>query len=194
MSLTYQQLMEELTGLVKSRSNGTLFIRSDCNHSITVTLESGQITALYFGPRKGSKVIPLTLGISGGSCRFDPNGPSRGRQDLPPTQEIMALLQSRGVDTMTTKPDSQPNPSGDSWSAEMQRRVFDELQVILTDHLGPIAGIIFEESVAELNGSSVTDDSFQLLINQLALNIEAPDEVTRFHDQVANILSGITKG
>jgi len=189
VNMTYQQLMDELNRLVVSRSSGTLFIHSDCNHALTFTLESGQIIALYFGPRKGRKVIPLTLAISGGSCRFDPDGPSREPQDLPSTQEIMAQLNSNRV-APVTMPGSPSELSVEPWPEEIRGRFLGELQVVLTDHLGPIADIIFNESMSELNGQSVNEDSFQHLIDRLALNMESGD-ISRFQDQVADILSGI---
>lgn len=187
MRLTYQQLMDEVSRLIESKSSGTLFIRSDCNHSITIALESGQISALYFGPRKGRKAIPLTLAISGGSCRFDPNGLTREPQDLPSTQQVMALLQSKEV-ASTTMSKSIAEQSDVSWSEEVQQKIFTELQGVLTDHLGPIAGIIFEESLAELTEPCVSEARFQLLIDKLALDMEA-GQVSRFRDQVADILS-----
>ena len=193
VSLTYHQLTDELTRLVESSSSGTLFIHSDCNHAITFTLESGRITAIYFGPRKGRKAIPLTRGITGGSCRFDPNGLARSPQDLPPTQEILAQLHPNGASTMTTPspvPGEQPT---DPWPDEVQKKFLGELQTVLTDHLGPIADLIFEESMAEVGDLSATEGRFQSLIDKLALNLE-PDESARFHDRIAEILSGIKKG
>ena len=183
MSLTYRQLMDELTRLIKSRSSGTLFIHSDCNHAITFTLKSGQITALYFGPRKGRRAIPMTLGISGGTCHFDETELARVPQDLPPTPEIMAQLQPSAM-TEESTPGSLPE--------EVRYQILQELQQILTENLGPIANLIFEETLGEMDTPCATEDSFQHLIQKLSLNIE-PGEITRFHDQVAEVFNKKTR-
>ena len=193
MSLTYQQLMDELTRLVTSHSSGTLFIHSDCNHLITFTLKSGRITALYFGPRKGQKAIQFILGISGGSCRFETTGLTREPQQLPPTQEIISMLRSGAVGHNTKITTVKSGLDSNTWTDEKQRGVLEELKVILTDYLGPIAGIIVEESLDELSGSALTDDSYQELIDKLSLNID-PDEVREFQHKAKAMLNGNPKG
>ena len=186
MSLTYQQLMNELKRLVESRSDGTLYIHSNCNHAVTYTLESGRITALYFGPRKGRKAIPLARDITGGSCHFEESAPGRAPQDLPSTEEIMRLLLSS---------EAAPGATGDSQSkssissnTEDWSGVLERLQTVLTDHLGPIAGIILDESLEELDGNCVSEASFQRLVDTLARNIET-DQIALFRDQAASVLN-----
>jgi len=181
VSLTYLQLMDELTGLVQARSDGTLFIHSNCNHAITFTLESGRISALYFGPRKGLKAMPLVRNITGGSCRFEASGPTRAAQELPSTVEILEML-------LSAKSASSPQPEqASSSNAAEWSQILQKLQLVLTDHLGPISSIIFEESLADLGAPCVTKDRFIRLVDSLALNIE-PDQKTRFREQIKRLL------
>ena len=172
--------------LVETRSEGTLFIHSNCNHAVTFTLVSGRVTAVYFGPRKGRKAISLVREITGGRCRFEDSGPGRVPQDLPSTGELMKLLLSDGAAAEGSTVSQPENPTGAN--AEVWNRALKQLQTVLTDHLGPIAGIILEESLAELDGACVSDDRFYRLIDNLALNIEV-DQVALFRDQGSRILS-----
>jgi uncharacterized protein (DUF433 family) len=121
----------------------------------------------------------LILGITGGSCRFEDSGRPGIRQDLPPVEEILELLRAN---ESAAQSESPVDAEAETW-----HKILEELQTVLTDHLGPIAGIIYEEALAELGEPCVTQDSFQRLIENLAVNIE-PDQITRFYDQVAGVL------
>lgn len=101
------------------------------------------------------------------------------------------MLQSNAA-ASKAKSGSQAGGTRDSGS-EVRRENLEKLRSVLTDHLGPIAGIIFEEALADLNEPNVTQDNFQGFIDNLALSVE-PDETSRFYEQVAGILRDATKG
>ena len=86
------QLQEILAQLVAGGRSGTLVINSSCNHVITITLDKGQILALYYGPKRGRSAIPLIGRITGGTFRFQETLLSVNAQDLPPTSEVLMAL------------------------------------------------------------------------------------------------------
>ncbi len=181
-SLTYLQLLEALTELVNSKASGTMFIRSQCNHAITFSLEAGRIYALNHGPRRGRSAIPLISQIAGGSYRFDTAGPGRSAQELPSTAEILEQLKTPRGDIQTLEI-STPDNGTRSISAEQKHRVCQELKNLLARHLGPIAEMVFDNTVDETGDFCSTPEGTEELIDKLADDIGNPQEVVQFREE-----------
>jgi len=182
-SLTYLQLLEALTQLVNSKASGTMFIRSQCNHAISFYLDSGRISALHYGPRRGDKAISLIGKIAGGSYRFATSSPGRLGQDLSSTAEILGRLKT-SQDTAEV-PASTPLSVGTNpaISTEQKQRIYQELKQLLTGHLGPIAELVFDDVADETGDFWSSPERTHLLNDRLAIDIGDPVEIEQFHQE-----------
>ena len=186
-SFSYPQLLEILQELIHKRESGILFIRSECNHLTTFTLQNGQVTAVSFGPRRGDRAIPHIRKINSGTYRFDREAPVGAPQRLPDTGELMNLLNSSGA-----APTGIMDPGGNGSivggaSDRSSRRFSKELKELLTDHLGPIADIIYEDTLEEIGGVCSNPHQAQILIDRLATDIDDA-EIWQFREKAGNII------
>lgn len=182
----YPQLFEILQELISKKENGVLFIRSDCNHSINFAFANGQIQALNFGPRRGDRAISLIRDISGGSYRFDYTALVDNRQDLPPTDEIVSLLKLTSATAGVVLP-AETQSAGDGFTKEARLLFDQEIKTLLTDYLGPISEVIFDETLEEIGGVFTTGQQAEVLIDKLSIDIEAP-QTRQFKEKAGIIL------
>lgn len=183
-SLTYPQLLEVLADLVGKKRSGTLYIRSDCNHVISFALDAGRIYALYHGPRRGRNAIPLVSGIAGGTYHFESTQLSATPQDLPSTAEILELISAHQRKQAAP---ALASSAGEAVSDQQKNRVCGELKRLLTEHLGPIADMVFEDAVEEIEDFCSTPERTLQLIDKLADDIEDGAETEQFREK-ANAL------
>ena len=181
-NLTHLQLLDTLSDLVNNKASGTMFIRSECNHAISFSLERGRIYAVHHGPKRGPRAVYLIGQITGGSYRFAADGPRRPPQDLPATTEILEQLRSpRTADSDQPTPSTKDDAS--RVSREQKHHLCRELKALLTQHLGPIAEMVFEDTVDGAGDFCSTPERTQALIDKLAGDIEDPDEVAQFRTE-----------
>jgi hypothetical protein len=186
---SYAEMLDFLVVEVKSKSSGTLFIRSHCNHAISFGLENGRINSVFFGPRRGNKAIAKIREITGGSYRFDPNNVGTIPQTLPSTEEILAHL------TLSREPPEQSPRTTDSSSISEADRtlICHQLKEILVKYLGPIAEIVLNDAMYETEHFCSTMEEAQLFIDQLAQDIEDPAERVQFRSQANNVIEKVFK-
>jgi len=165
-----------------------MFIHSRCNHAISFCLDSGQIYAINHGPRRGDKAISLIGQITGGSYRFDESSPNRLAQDLPPTAEILGRLKT-SQDTAKIPTSSSSAVGADSVSAEQKQRICQELKNLLLEHLGPIAEMVFDDTVDETGDFYSSPERTQVLIDKLAVDIGDPAEIAQFSKEANKVIS-----
>ena len=185
-SFAYPQLLEILQELIDKQETGTLFIRSECNHLAAFTLQRGQATAVSFGPRRGDRAIPHIKEISGGTYRFDRESPVGAPQQLPDTRELMTLLKSNGAMNEIVNAAGSGSAGGDA-SDRSSRKFSKELKELLTDHLGPIADVIFDDTIEEIGGNCSNTHQAQILIDRLATDIDDA-EIWQFREKAGNII------
>lgn len=185
-SFAYPQLLEILQELIQKRESGTLFIRSECNHLTTFTLQSGQVSAVSFGPRRGGRAIPHIREISSGTYRFDKESPVGSPQQLPDTGELMKLLKSNGAPAEIMDPGKNGSVGG-GVSHKNSLRFSKELKELLTDHVGPIADVIFDDTLEEIGGVCSNTHQAQILIDRLATDIDDA-EIWQFRERAGDII------
>jgi len=185
-SFAYPQLLEILQELIHKRESGMMFIRSECNHLITFALQKGQVTAINFGPRRGDRAIPHIKEISGGTYRFDKESQVSAPQQLPDIRELMNLLKSNGASPETMNPVGA-GAAGRGASDSNSRRFSKELKELLTDYLGPIADVIFDDTLEEIGGVCSNTHQAQILIDRLATDIDEA-EIWQFREKAGNII------
>jgi hypothetical protein len=189
-NLTYLQLLEALTGLINGKASGTMFIRSQCNHAITFSLDAGRIYAIHHGPRRGRSAVPLIAQITGGSYRFDAAGPGRPPQELPSTAEILEQLKTPQASAAGAEI-SSPADGTYAISPEQKHHICQALKGLLAQHLGPIAEMVFDDTVDETGDFCSTPEGTQALIARLASDIGDPAEIAQFREDASRTVKEI---
>lgn len=197
----YAQILDFLIGLVDSATSGTLFIHTECNRAVTIALDNGEIHALYMGARRGRKAIPLISNITGGSYRFEVSNLIDAVHDLPPTHEILHLLRRpQSSDTavvsersVPTNTHAIPTPisNHELLSNEKKDVLCHELKELLSEHLGPIAEVVFDDAVEEVGDFRSSPELIHDLINKLSEEIDSTNEVQHFITNANVILNSI---
>ena len=102
--LTYRQLIAEVRRLCVQRQTGWLFITTSDNHSVRFGLQNGAIVALTFRNKTGMEALAAIQQVLKGSPSFSNGLPNpKPQAGLPPTPELLALLQSAATDHRTRR-------------------------------------------------------------------------------------------
>jgi hypothetical protein len=183
-NLPFSQILDTLTMLVDKKTSGTMFIRSDSNHAITIALDSGRIHAMYYGAKRGRKAIPLISNTSAGSYKFEVSNLVESFHDLPPTPEILNLLRNPSSENKP-KPTISPAsiPHGEAIKEEKKEVLSQKLKSLLAEHMGPIAEIVFDDTVDEVGDFCATPQLTEELINRLSEEIDNTSEEEQFRDK-----------
>jgi hypothetical protein len=152
---------------------------------------------MYFGAKRGRKAIPLISEISAGSYRFEESDFIENSHDLPPTQEILGLLREPHTGSESI-PDSSPPPSPpaavEGGAREEQKTVLcQQLKALLSEHIGPIADIIFDDIAEEVGNFCATPQLTHDLINKLSEEIEDGAEIEQFRSKAYTVLNSFFK-
>jgi hypothetical protein len=190
-NLSFSQILDALSDLVEDRKSGTLYIRSSCNHAITIGLESGQIFALFYGPKRGRSAIELFSRISSGSYRLEATPLAGIAHDLPPTKAILDQLRAKKNQHLVTSIKSAAKGFSGRKMQERRDKISSRLKGLLAQHLGPIADLVFDEAVRECGDFCETPDQYRAFINKLALDIENKQEVEAFRSNAYEVFTGI---
>ncbi len=182
-NLTFPQLLDSLTDLIDKKRSGTLYIRSNCNHVITFAIDAGRIFAIFHGPRRGRKAIPLISQIAGGSFKFESTELTGVSHELPSTPEILNMLRTKrtGNAPQPTVLESGSDASG--ISEENKSLLCQQLKGLLAVHLGPIAEMVFDEAINESADFCATSEQALGLIDKLSSDIDDAAEIAQFKSQ-----------
>ena len=189
-NLTLLQLLDVLAELVNQKRSGTLYIHSDTNHVVTFALDTGRIYAIYHGPKRGRKAIALVSQMQGGSYRFEETGLGGVAQDLPTTTEILTALRTPHTDDASAQMGTA-SAGGTSVSVEERNKVCQELKNLLSEHLGPIAGMVFDGVLDKSGDFCATTKGTQDFVNQLAEDIDDPKEAAAFRQKASEVLNRV---
>ena len=180
--LTYRQLIGEVRRLCAQRQTGWVFITTSDNHSVRFGLQNGAIVAIMFRNQTGLEALAAIQRVLKGSLSFS-NGPPlpKPQAGLPPTPELLALLQS----TATDHPDEADTGPGSLDEALARSRAVIEKELI--EYLGPMARLVIDEHIAA--ATKLTD-----LIDALAREINDPAKSASFRERVRERLASSGSG
>jgi hypothetical protein len=180
--LTYRQLIAEVRRLCAQRQTGWLFITTSDNHSVRFGLQNGAIVALTFRNTTGREALAAIQRVLKGSLSFSSGPPNPTPQaGLPPTPELLALLQSVATD----HPDEADTGPGPLDEALARSRPIIEAELV--EHLGPMARLVIDEHLAA--ASSLTD-----LVDSLAREIGDSTKSASFKERVRERLASSGSG
>ncbi len=188
-SITYDNFVDLVEDMVENKEDGSLYLRTNKNHSVFVGVRNGEIEALVSGPRRGLKAIKTILQMSTASCRRDTTALSFHSGDLPPTGEILHMLRNRRempeVEETLSSPASRGlKPAADSTKTSGTAAVLCEL---LHDYLGPVASIICDEITEEgarLRPGSDLDSVIRELAEEIDSVTESREFISRAHKAI----------
>ena len=184
----YEEFVALLDRMVKRRESGSLFVRTDSNHSVIIGVDDGEIVALVAGNKRGLSALGKITGFSSCSVKLDADSVvDFHRGELPASDEILYRLSHRlppetdGVESVSQGETGSllAGAPGESIDSVLAGSILCEL---LSDYLGPIAPMICDEATD--GGKSLrTPDQLVKAINALASEIESAPEARDFSDK-----------
>ena len=179
--LTYGQLIGELRRLCVQHQTGRLFITTSDNHSVSFGLQNGVIVALSFRNQTGLEALAAIQRVHKGSASFSSGLPPKSQPGLPPTSELLSLLQKAAADSADA---AEAGPRLVNETVARSRAV---IEAELTEYLGPMARIVVEEHVAAAH--DLTD-----FIDSLAGELNDPAKSATFKARVRDRLASSVSG
>ena len=169
--LTYRQLIGEVARLSARRQTGWVFITTSDNHSVRFGLQDGAIVAISFRNQTGPQALAAIQQVHKGSLSFSDGLPPRSQAGLPPTTELLAVLQSAATDPADEE-DADTHPVDEALT---RSRAIIEAELV--EYLGPMARVVLDEHLSAAR--SLTD-----LIDSLARELNDPGKSSAFKERV----------
>ncbi len=170
--IAFPSLMAELQQLCREGRTGTLFIATDDDNLVRMSLDHGEIVFVTFQNRRGQTALPLMLQINAGRLRFEEDMlSSTSKTSLPATPAILQYLIAAGA-SGETQPTTTPS-AGIDLSLEA-KRIIEET---LAEFIGPLANLVCEEHFGRAQG-------LKAAVEVLAGEIQDPDRARRFLEQI----------
>lgn len=200
----YEQFLERLSELISDGTTGTVRLITADHHFVSVGLESGEIIALRHGPKQGARALALiAANLHEGELTLSAAREMRGQGDLPGTQDILdklrfAAARRIGAETQDLAPSRRSAPAatmaGPAFPSAAPARkgasippppptdlleALDALRKSFQSYVGPIAQIVFDQTVADMGGTNSVEDVLSLA-KHLAVEIDDPADARRF--------------
>lgn len=191
---SFSEVVDVISNLVSKKASGTLFIRSESNSSASFGLDAGRITSIYYGLQHGMKAVPLIRDIPAGNYRFEPSILNKILQDLPNARELIDQLRQSPSDE-PSEPKSQvpANRANILINEEDRKALCRNLKRLLTEHLGPIANLVFDDTMAEAGDFCATLEMALAFISKLACEIGDPTEMEQFKSKASAAIKNAMK-
>lgn len=163
------EFLTTLRSACESRLSAAFFITTDNHHSAIITLSKGQITGLKYRFSRGYDAASSIAKVSG--LRFRQ---AEGPIELPGeaalnTPAVLEIL-SEGAASASTG-----TVNGLAAGVDLK-----PLRTRYVEAIGPIGGMLFDETVAELGDSISTPEGLTEFVNQLATQIDDQAEARSF--------------
>ena len=167
--LKYQELIAEVHRLFTDKQTGTIFITTSDNHLVRLVLNKGEIVHLVYDTNHRSyDAIPLIRQIQAGRLQFA-KGIFEAADEipLPPTEELLYVLKGEANHLVTS------SASAKKVSSPFEELI-SEIKRTLSNHIGPVAGLICEEYI-ETTGGIQNLNAIDTMIDNVAREIGDPD-------------------
>ena len=171
----YEQLLSTLRQHVRDGVTGTLFIRTETNRSAMVGFRNGEIVMLSCGMQRGLDAVAEIRAIQAGSHRLAPNSVDMGSASLPPTAELLALLEAAAGPS----PGPSPAPAAPAPGGYDAGPAVAALKALFVEFIGPIGPMVFDDVRGRL-GTPRRPEDLEQLVNGLASELGGAAEAARF--------------
>lgn len=170
-SLSLPAIIAQLRKLCKEKQTGALHI-IDKGHLLgQINLDKGEITSLIAKKHHGIDALPILLSIESSDIAFASSALSTPRMSLPPTSEILALLDGA---KSTAIPSQSGVQSSKSSLTDASKAILEQT---LKEFIGPIAKMICTDHFQ-------TVTTLAAAIDALADEIPNPQAATQFREKV----------
>ena len=191
---SYFEIISELKSLCSAHLSGTMFIKTQDNKSVRFTLENGEIVNCCFRQTKGYDALPMVLGIESGTFSFNEHAPlGMSLPALPDTDELLVMLASKKVTASTSSGAQQETgPAIIKRNDNLNSKndvIFAEMKNVLTEYVGPMAGVLFSEYANEKDQIMSDLVEFEHMIDSLASQIGNPAESEEFKLRILDLVS-----
>ena len=134
-------------------------------------MQKGEITSLMAQKRQGMDAVPILLGVGTGSIAFAESAVPPGRMSLPPTADILAILEGASSAVAAPSPSQAP--------AQLPLTTVSKavLELTLKEFIGPIANMICADHFRAATHLTAAIDA-------LADEIPNPGAATQFRERV----------
>ena len=210
--ISYDEIVQELSALCSDKSTGTMFIVSDSGHSSRISMLDGEIRCFAYSMHKGNDALLDMYNMKTGKYHFSAGiyNPYN-KLELPETSELLIhfknksfppdMSQEKKVDlsqTMKITDDMLKVSSAEtsnkghskvkmSMEASKIIKIVDDIEVALTNYLGPFADITVQDYLnSHKRPDSRTD--FKQMIDFLVFEIDEVKEQESFKVDCDKIL------
>jgi len=171
-----------------SGETGTLYFVTDDNHSAVFGMKNGDVVSMRCKRFQGMDALNAFLSIRSGRYRFVPHsaGLQRGKSQLPPTEELLTILETQHQNQSTDSPASAAwhlsAPREPSLSRMWLADIREIVEVEATEYLGPIASLVCEEIFDEVQPTD--NRGIRKVIERISGDIGDPAREAAFKDRV----------
>lgn len=152
-SFGIDQIVAELRELRSRQVSGMYYVVSDDNRQGRIALAQGEIVSVAYRGVEGPQALARLAGIRAVRTRFSADGLPRegGATTLPATEALLrALLHGGAVPTPAPAKAADGSAAAASGGgrrvAELSPAEQQWIRNTLTDYLGPIAGLVYDEN------------------------------------------------
>lgn len=173
------EVFRMIRGLVTGKGTATLYIHTDNNRMIIVAAQDGEIITLTSGPKHGAKAIPMLQEMQSAKVRVDDNAISLRSENMPPTSELLTLIETETPDASDESGKRSPATRVLTPKVEEAKGILSQL---LTEYMGPIAPMYCEQVLDSL-GNSLDGDNLLIAVDKMAKEAGGPAEAQAFTEQ-----------
>jgi len=183
--LPHDQLIAELRSLCAAKRTGILFIITTENHPAQIVLREGDIVGLSYRLMRGPDALAPMRIFGAARYRFQAESVQPTDQRLPPTAEVLDLLLPESGAT-----EERPQPQTPADTSGTAGRLRPLIERELAEFLGPMAGLICHEYLAD-RAIPNSSQAVSRLVEAIAKEIGDPAKEAHFKQRV---LSQLTAG
>jgi len=186
-SLTLTKLIDVLSQHVTDKSTGTLHISTESKHAVTIAIDKGTITAIYFGALRGQKALESMTKIQSGTYRFE----AASVDDLAPHElpSSAVILQHLRMPSDSSFSDTTDSGHNGNISSAHKAELSEQLKTLLIKYIGPIADMIFDDYF--IASSIQSHNSAKAMVVKMSSEIDDSEDAHNFIADAEKIITSV---
>ena len=176
-SIPLPAVIARLHELCEGRQTGTVYILENGHLTGQFGLQAGEIVSLIAQEKRGTDALSCLLDIKNYGIAFAPGTLAPERMSLPPTSEILAILDSFIAHGAEPQPKPSPSPSPSPSPPSLTGDAKTVLEQTLREFIGPIANMVCADHFS--TATTLTD-----AIDALAAEMPNPKMALQFRKRV----------
>jgi hypothetical protein len=144
------RIVEELRDLHSRRLTGTYYVVSEENRQVRIGLVDGEIESITYRGLEGARALAGLAAIRAARTRFSADSmrsdASAAVVNLPTTEALLKALLHGGITAPPPVRVADAAAAGSRLVAKLTTAEQQWIRDALTDYLGPIAGLVYDEN------------------------------------------------